>query len=206
MKTSLKSPKITAGERTALKTHLERLTAAINAAEAECKSVIDLRKKERKFQREADELKHHAAMFDRDSEIKLSATLKQLERISVAISEAESRAFEKKTPLFRALDDAQEQVGKICQASLAELVDLQAAALAPFWASIEEAKQIAKGSSAVRHLVRTLLTHNAAEFDSIERLDEAARDILRKVEALLNGSEIWQFQGAPISESAAAAA
>jgi hypothetical protein len=199
----IKAPKITAAERESLTKYKGPLEAAIKDVEAECQCVIDLRKKERKFQKESDSLKRHAANFHRDSEIQLAATLKQIARVNEAIAEAEGRAYEAKRPLYIALDSAQAAVSKICQATYEELLDMQAAALAPFWGTVHDAREIGKTSVAVNHLTRTLLRHCVGEYDSIELLDQTARDVLRKVEALLSGSVIWEFEGAEVPAAAA---
>jgi hypothetical protein len=44
-------------------------------------------------------------------------------------------------------------------------------------------------------LGRELLAHQLIGVESVERFDEAAKQTLAKVNALLDGSEIWSFPG-----------
>jgi MarR-like DNA-binding transcriptional regulator SgrR of sgrS sRNA len=202
---SLKAPKITASDRKTLTIHQERLTQVINAAESGCKAVIDLRKKSRKLEKERDDLNQGAANFDRDAEMKLSATLRQIERIHDAIHQAESQVHEWKNPLFRALDDGRAEIARICQTTYEELLDRQAVALAPFWESWAFARQVGKNSTAVNALVRRLLSHSVGEFDAIELIDQRAREVLADINAILDGAVVWEFEGAAVPESTAVA-
>ena len=146
-----------------------------------------------------------AAQFHSDAEIKLAATLKQIERVHEAIREEESRAHDDKAVDFQIIDQAQELVSKICQATYHELLDQIGSALAPYYRSFNDARFVARGAHAVNDLTINLLGHRVSGADSIERMFEGAAETLRKVDALLNGSTIWTFQGAKAEESAAAA-
>lgn len=202
---TLKAPEITPVQRKSLKDHKTRLESAIAEVEGDYKKAAALRKKEASLEREAESLKHDAAKFNREAEIALSATLKQIERVHEAIHAAEASFSEFKAPLFKIIDQAQELVGKICQTSYEQLLDEIGARLAPYYSRFGDARYIARDTNAINDLVKNLLGHGIYGGGSIEGISEGAREMLRKVDALLNGSTIWTYHGAEAEKSSAAA-
>jgi len=192
---TLKAPKITAAERKQLEAHKRNLEEVIRDAESGSRKVRELRKKESSLEKEAASLHHAASQFNRDAEIKLAATLKQIERIHEAIQGAESHVHEEKQANVQIVDQAHELIAKICQATYQELLNQIGAVLAPYYSRdrFGDACFAARGTPAVNHLVRTLLGHGVNGADSIDRIFEAAKDTLRKIDALLKGSEIWRY-------------
>jgi hypothetical protein len=202
---SLAADKITASQRKALEPHKNNLNDVIRDAESDSRKVADLRKKEKSLEDEAASLHRAAAQFDRDAEIRLAATLKQIERVHEAIHEAESRAHDDKAVNFQIIDNAQELISQLSQATYEALLDQIGSALAPYYTSFNDARYAARNAPAVNDLVNCLLAHRISPNDSIERIFEVAKETLRKIDALLNGSTIWSYQGAKSEDSVAAA-
>lgn len=192
----LTAPNISSAEKKELTAQKSRLEEWIAAVEGDAKKVADLGKKQIALEKEAEGLHLDAAQFQRDAELKLIANQRILARVHDAIRGVEASAAEVKVPLWNALDQAQETVRRICQANYQQALDEVGAALAPFYTDFNEARWFARETPAVRDLVHVLLTHRASAYDSVERLVEAGRDTLRKIEACLTGSEIYSFSGA----------
>jgi hypothetical protein len=203
---SLKAPKITGSQRKELETHKARLGSTIAEVQGDYKKVAELRKKEALLEKEAESLHRDAASFHREAEIKLAATLKQIERCHDAIHAAESDVFESKAPLFNIVDQAQEFVRQICQDTYNQLLDEIGAVLAPYYRSFHDARYAGRSAPAVNDLVIKLLGHGISPDNSIERMFEGARDTLRKVDVLLTGGAIWKYEeGAKVPSSKEAA-
>ena len=188
---TLKAPEITPAQRKELQICKQNLEGAIRDVESANRKVSELRKKESSLEKEAASLHRKAAQFDRDAEIKLAATLKQIERVHEAITAHDDKQVE----LPRIIDLAQELISKLCQASFHELMDQIGSALAPYYPSFNDARYTARSATAVNDLVTRLLAQR------VERSYEAAKDTLRKVDALLTRSEIWSYQGAEVPSS-----
>src|ERR1700693_4055895 len=154
---SLSAPKITPAQRQELKTCKQNLEEVIRDIEIAGREVADLQKKKRLLQVESESLRQSAAQFARDAEIKLPATLKQIERVDEAIIEAESRGTDDKAVNFQVTDQSQSLVSKLCQASYNELLDQIAALLSPYYASFNDARFVARSAPAVNDLARRLL-------------------------------------------------
>jgi small-conductance mechanosensitive channel len=202
---TLTAPKISAAQRKQLEAHKQNLEQVIRDAESGTEKIRELKEKESSLEKEAASLHREAAQFDRDAEIKLAAAIKQIERVHEAIREEESRAYDDKAVDFRIIDQAQGLVSKICQETYNDLLDQIGSALAPYYRRFDDARYVARGAHAVNDLTVTLLGHRVSAADSIERLFDGATDTLRKVDALLDGSTIWTFQGANGAEKSAAA-
>jgi hypothetical protein len=191
---SLKAPKITAAERKQILAAKNALENKVKAIEGSSKRISDFRKKEKTLRAEAEDLHRAAANFDKESEIKLVVALKQLERVAEAI-QSENNPDEG-LDIFTAIDEAQEIVGQICQKTYEELLDLQADSTAKFYLNRHEARHVAKTTShAARDLTNKLLRHGAVQFDSDDRVFQVAQETLAKLNALLNGTEIWRYDG-----------
>jgi hypothetical protein len=204
------APKIAADQRKKLTVHKAHIEGAIAEVEGDFAKVKQLRAKQKTLEKEALTLHRDAANFHKDAELKLLLNQKTLERLFDAVHKAESECHDCKLPLFRATDDAQELVSKICQATYNELLDQIAAAISPYYRSFNDAREgVARYAHAVNDLVHGLLAHRTNAADSIEGLFKAAKDTLRKVDALLTQSEIWSYQGGastPAESTEAAAA
>lgn len=191
---ALKAPKPTAAETKDLEKKRNPLAAILAALEAHDAKVRELRKKEASMEKKAAGLHHRAAAFDLDAEKELPATLKQIERIHELLNEAQDID---RFPLWNALNDAHEVVAKICQRSYEELLDQIGAALAPYYLNFPEARYQARSAPAVNDLVRRLCSiQGVHQYESIERIVDIAKDMLRKIDAILTGGEIWRFYGA----------
>jgi len=193
---SLTAPAITEKQNKVLAKLKQKLELAIGISNSDSEKVSDLGKKLKSLEKESESLKRGAANFQRDDEIQLVAVLKQIARAHDAIAETESNAVSNRLLIWYPMDEAQSEVSKICQSSYAELIDKIGAALAPFHNNLDEARYAARNSPAVRTLTVELLGHGCSPGDSIERLVGQAKDVLRKLDALLNGSEIWSYQPA----------
>jgi hypothetical protein len=207
MSISLKAPPVTAAHRKELESHKANLEAAIGAAAQQSEQVVELATKERALERRTASLKRRAAEFDLAAETELTSTIKQIERIQIAQREAHSTASSVKPAFFKAISEAQELVQKVCQTSYQELLEKIAEALAPFHTDFARAKQQAREFPAVNDFGRTVMAHQLLGDESMERCDAAARETLAKVNALLDGSEIWTFSGcfAPLQKRKLAA-
>jgi septal ring factor EnvC (AmiA/AmiB activator) len=203
---TLKAPPITTAQRKELKIHKHNLEEVIRDIESDSQKVTDLRKKEGSLEKEAASLHHDAAQFHRDAEINFTATVKQIERVHEAIREAESLAHDDKQVNFPIIDQAQELVSKVCQASYNELLDQIAALLSPYYRSFNDARYVARSAHVVNDLVIRLLTHQISGGDSIERIFEGAKETLRKIDALLTGGKIYSYEGSDKAEKTAIAA
>jgi len=192
---TLEAPKVSAADTKLLTGHGAAIEGAIAEVEGDYAKVKKLRAKEKELEREALTLYRDAANFQRDAELNLLLNQKTLARVHDAIAQAEAACHDDKVPLYNIIDRAQELVSKICQATLNQLLDQIATVLSPYYRSFDEARYIARNAIAVNDLVTTLLNHRTNAGDSIERLIEAARETLRKVEALLTGGEIWRYEG-----------
>lgn len=203
---TLKAPKTTPAQRQELKTHKQNLEEVIRDIESDSQKVGELRKKEKSLEKESASLHHAAAQFDRDAEIKLAATLKQIERIHEAIHESESRAHDRKEASFQIINQAQELVSKLCQATYQKLLDQIGSALAPYYSRFDDARHAARNAQAVSDMGARLLAQPMFPEVSIERIYEVAKDALRKVDALLTRDEIYSYQGCEKAEKIAMAA
>jgi hypothetical protein len=192
---SLLAPKITPAQRKELEAHKRNLEEVIRDAESGIRSVGELRKKESSLEKSAASLHHAAAHFDREAEIKLTATLKQIERVHEAIKEVESSCWSEREVNFRIVDQAQELVQKLCQETYHELEERILAALAPYYGPrLDDGRYWARNTPAMNDM-RVLLTHGLIGAESIERIVQAAGETLRKIDALLKGTEIWRYDG-----------
>jgi hypothetical protein len=199
---SLKAPKITPAQRKELEAHKRNLEEVIRDAESGSRKVGELRKKEKSLEEEAASLHRAAAKFDRDAEIKLAATLKQIERVHEAIQEVESSRVPGEVD-FRLIDQAQDCIGKLCQVSFHELEEKIMSALAPYYGPRpNHSVYAARNAPAVNHFVTSFLSHRLLGSASGERIYESTIETLRKVDALLTGAEIWRFDAGGESKSA----
>jgi hypothetical protein len=192
---SLKAPKITPAQRKELEVHKRDIEEVIRDGESGSRNVRELQNKESSLEKSAASLHCAASQFDRDAEIKLAATLKQIERVHLAIRQEESSVRGEREVNFRIVDQAQELVQKLCQVTYHELEEQIISALAPYYGPrLDEARYGARNSPAMTSM-NSLLTHGLIGAESSERIVGAAVEMLRKIDALLTGTEIWQYDG-----------
>jgi hypothetical protein len=203
MKTaSLEAPKITPAQRKELEAHKRNLEELIRDAESVSRKVGELRKKEKSLEDEAAKLHRAAAKFDRDAEIKLAATLKQIERVHEAIQEVESSRVPGEVD-FRVVNQAQDCIGKLCQVSFHELEEKIMSALSPYYGPPpNQAIYVARNAPAMNHFITSFLSHRMIGAESGERIVEGAIGTLGKVDALLTGGQIWSYDAGGESKSA----
>jgi DNA repair exonuclease SbcCD ATPase subunit len=192
---TLNAPKISKQEREQLTKHKDLLEARIKKFESHNDAVSDLRKKEAELQEKRDHHARGANAFILEDESAHSAALKSIERCHRSIEQAESAAYYEKEPLFRAIDTAQELVQKICQATMAELIDKIADAISPFYDNRASAEWHARTFPATLALTNQLLQHRCNMYDGSDRIHDEASAVLRKVNALLAGDIIWTYSG-----------
>ena len=196
MSITLKSPSTTKAQRQELQQHKVALEEAIEAAAQQTSAVLELGKREESLKRKTATLQRRAAQFDVAAETELTATQKQIERVRIAMQDAELNANVGKPELARVISAAQESIGTICSKTTHEsLLDLIAEATAQFYADWARARHEARNAPAVNALVADLLTQKIIGTEGIERLNDVARETLAKVEALLDGSEIFSYPG-----------
>ena len=205
---SLSAAKISAAQRKDVQAAKAKLETAMEVVEEDSAKVTQLREKEEKLRKEALSLQRDAASFHSDAELKLIANQKTLERLRDAIHQAESECFDDKVPLFSAIDQAQSVISKLSQATYNALLDQIGALLAPYYSNFLTARWVGRDTHATRDLTSKLLQNRVNSADSIQRLYEYSKDVIRKLNSLLDGGEIWSFEGAkvPPSESDEAAA
>jgi hypothetical protein len=192
---TLTAPKISKEERDRLTKQKELLQGEIHKIESHNEKISELRKKDAELQQKRRSHEPGAAALRVEDELALSATLRTIERCHLAIEQAESVAHEQKQPLFRAIDDAQEVVGKICAATKTELIKNIADAISPYYDTRGNAEWAARTFPAIHKLGYEILQHRCSTIDSVERIFDDAQDVLRKINALLTGDVIWTYSG-----------
>jgi hypothetical protein len=193
---TLKAPSISKSQRTDLERHKLQVEAAIEAAAQETSAVLELSNKAASLERKAAGLRRRANAFELAAEGELVSVEKQLQRVRVAMQDAEFNANVGKPDFARAINAAQETIASICsKTSYESLLDLIAEATAPFYSDYARARYDARNAPAVNALVGDLLSQKIIGTEGIERLNDVARETLARVDALLDGSEIWSFPG-----------
>jgi small-conductance mechanosensitive channel len=205
---TLNAPKITAAQRKQVQALKQQLEGVKERVAGNNEKVTQLVRKQEQLRKEAQKLEGDAAAFRDGGEVKLFEKRKQLERLADVARQAEAECFDDKLPLFHAIDQAQELVGKLSLPVYEALLDRIGAAMAPFYRNFLTARWIARDAEAVNHLTSTLFRHRCMSTDSVQRLSEAGTDVIGKLDALLSAGEIFRFEGAevPSSEESAASA
>jgi hypothetical protein len=198
---TLKAPAVSAAELKQITSHKSKIEGLLAEIDAHLQKVKQVRAKQVKLAKDLGKLKHRAAANLDPADCSLAEATHQALQLADSSIRAEDELSQAiKSALFRAIDDAQSLIQRVCQASYNELVDRIGAALAPFWTDYESACWLGRSAPAVNFLARDLLNHNAAEYDLVERVVEAAHETLRKLDALSSGGEIWNFEGGQAPE------
>lgn len=191
----ISAPPTSVDQRKRLLAHKSGIDSVIAGVQSGAAKLNELRAKEEELRNEVPSLQRDAANFLPGAELKLLSNQQTLDRLRQAIKQAESECSQAQQRLFPAIDQAQELVCSLCQPCHEELLDRICVAVSPFVTAAFHARQFAQQTSASRDLVYTLLTRGVSSMDSVQRLSDYAKDVIKRIEALVNESEIWSYEG-----------
>ena len=201
-----KAPPLSSHQRKQVEEAKASLEDALNSIAARYKKLAQLQEKEADVRNEAEILDRKARNFDRKAEAQLVVVSKQLSRIQAEIEAVESGGDDNadRSLLSGAVYGAQELLSRLCQSTFEQLVEMQVDAMAPFWSDLEAARRIARTSTASVMFASQILKNDHYLLSEAAQFAESAKGLVSKLNALLEKSVIWKFEGARPEEAHAA--
>jgi hypothetical protein len=205
---SLNGPTISTAARAKLEKQSKQLLAYVKGVEGHYRKIAGKRRELEQARIDAERENHAAAQGNKRADLEYLAAQRRIIRLTEEIAELEAQVHEKKQPLFRAIDDAQEAVRLAVQITHSELLDAIASALSPFSDSYPNCLALAQNLPVMGVFRRDVMSHHCTSASSLEILVAEAKDVARKVEAVLSGGIIFEYQGTtpPVVEPSAKAA